>query len=219
MTLEQIRTELAAKKTIICAAVLLLAAILLDARALFQSKYAVGVDGYYYVLQIDSYLNQGSFYFPSQTPLVLYFLSSLAYLFNDTVFAIKIGVLILQLFLSLGILALVTSVTRNIWLGILGMSIAAFSNLHLFLLGEFLNSLGALTFLVWCGFGLSRFYRTKRKKWLIFSLSAMIIAVFCHRSTLGLIAILSISFAVSYLVMRSKTLKIKFLGFLLFLRS
>lgn len=209
------RPKTAAKKTIICAAVLLSAAILLDARALFQSEYAVGVDGYYYVLQVDTFLRYGNSYFPTETPLVLCFLTSLAFIIGDSVLAIKIGAILLQAGLCLGILAVVTSITRNILFGIFGMAIAAFSNLHLYLLGEFINNLGALTLLVWGGFGLVRFRQTGSRVWLILALTTLVGALLSHRSTLWVIIVGLISLVLSWFFLKAKTKKSMFFVLLL----
>jgi hypothetical protein len=180
-------------------------AVFLDARLLFQSPYGVGVDGYYYVLQIDSLLNQGSFYFPSPTPIVLYFLSGLAYLLGSSVLALKLGALVLQGLLCLSCLALVISVTRSFWLGLLGMSVMAFSSLHLFFISEFINSLGALVFLSGGCLGLLKFRRTGKKSWLFFALAGIICAGFSHRSTSGLIVLILAALAISPLFLNSTT--------------
>lgn len=199
------------------AAVLLLAGILLDAYALFQSEYAVGVDGYYYVLQVDTFLRDGNFYFPTDTPLILWLLICLAFIIGNSVLAIKIGAILLQAGLCLGILAILTTVAKNIWLGIAGSAIAAFSSLHFYLIGEFINSLGALTLSVGGGFGILKYCQSKRKSWLFFlAIPAIFLALLSHRSTSGLLAIISISFAISYLLSRARNTKARFLAFFLF---
>lgn len=38
---------------------------------LFQTSLATGIDGYYYVLQINTLISEGQLYFPTRTPIVL----------------------------------------------------------------------------------------------------------------------------------------------------
>jgi hypothetical protein len=49
-----------------------------DAAVLFKYPFAVGVDGYYYVLQINELRTQGRLYFPTRTPLILYLLTGVS---------------------------------------------------------------------------------------------------------------------------------------------
>lgn len=53
-----------------------------DYSLLFQTHVATGIDGYYYILQIDSLLNIRRLYFPTNTPLILYFLAILSLLYR-----------------------------------------------------------------------------------------------------------------------------------------
>src|SRR3712207_3880454 len=114
----------AARLTLLAALALGLAR---DAYLLFSFPVAVGTDGYYYVLQVRELLTGGRLYFPSDTPLVFYILALLGGLTGDPVVAVKAGALAFHLLLCLGVYALVSSVTRNEWLGALGGAVAAVS--------------------------------------------------------------------------------------------
>jgi hypothetical protein len=53
-------------------------AIIRDARLLTQYSVPVGIDGYYYIIQINELLTHGRLYFQSRTPLVFYALAVLS---------------------------------------------------------------------------------------------------------------------------------------------
>jgi hypothetical protein len=154
-----------------------------DAALLGGSAAAVGIDGYYYVLQVNSLNLQGVLHYPTGTPVVLYLLSGFSRLVGDTVLAIKVGGLVLNTLLCAGSFALVTSLTRRAWYGVLASGMAAFSGLHLYLLGEYVNSLGALTMLVWCAWAAVRAVQTRRLGWAIVSAALLLTALWSHRLT------------------------------------
>src|SRR5207253_2290004 len=131
--------------------VILIAGVIRDAHLLFRNNAAVGIDGYYYILQIDVLKNNHRLYFPTRTPLVLYYLTVISYFTKNSVTAVKIGSVLLHALLSLGIFALIASSTRNLWVSVLASALAEVSGLHLYMIAEFINVLGALTFLVWSG--------------------------------------------------------------------
>ena len=140
-------------RVIVIAALLIILGfgVLRDSHLLFQNNVAVGVDGYYYVLQVQAIKNQHRLYFSTPTPFILDLLAELNYLENDPVKAVKIGSLALYCLLSVGIFALIASATHNLWLGVFGSTLAVVPQAHLYLTGEFINQLGALTLLVWAG--------------------------------------------------------------------
>jgi hypothetical protein len=154
---------------------------------LFQSRAATGVDGYYYVLQINSFLESGQFYFQTGTPLVLYFLSVLAFFTGDPVVAAKFGAIVLQILLCLGMATLLRTLTKNLWLAALGVFLLLFSVLHLYFLSEFISNLGATVFLVWGAVGTVKAIHSKRKIWFLFAGSMLAAAIFSHRSSIWLI--------------------------------
>lgn len=203
-------------KGVICSALFLLLSVINNIILLFQSPVAVGNDGYYYVIQVNTFLNRGDFYFSSQTPFVLWVFSFLALIWGDTVSAIKIGAIIFHVLLNSGLLILIFITTRNIWLGLLSMIIESLSNLHRFLIGEFLNNSGALVFLIWSFICIVRFFQTKKKGWLISFLFTLIGAVFSHRSIIPLLLMICASSALAYLYLYSTKRKEKIYAILLF---
>lgn len=164
-----------------------------DLAFLLQYPVAVGLDGYYYVLQVDELLKHGRFYYPTTTPFVLYFLTGIRFLTGDTVLAVKVGSIVLHALLCLGIFALVTSATRSIWLGVLGIALASSSQLHFYMLAEFIKNLGAVTLLLWCGWVALQAARTRRTRLIYFSLLCLTAATISHRSALPLAAVTAAS--------------------------
>jgi hypothetical protein len=164
-----------------------------DAAVLLRYPVAVGIDGYYYVLQIDALRGQGHFYFPTRAPLILYALAGLSHLTGDTVLAMKIGAVILHAALCLGIFGIVYSATRSPWLGVLGSALAVASGAHFYMVGEFISNLGAVTFLIWCGWFATLAFRTRRKVWGLLAFACLAGAALSHRSALPLAAILLLS--------------------------
>ncbi|HSK73539.1 MAG TPA: hypothetical protein VK892_17715, partial [Pyrinomonadaceae bacterium] len=197
--------------------IFLVLAICLDLKMFFQSSAAVGIDGYYYVLQIDSFLNHRQFYFASRTSIVLYFLSFLALIFDNPILAVKIGAVVLQILLCLGVFNLIKAVTESFWLGFLGFLITVFSNLHFYLLGEFINQLGGLVLFVWCVWGIVKLLQTKNPYWLFLILPALFLAIFSHRSIIFLAFIISASIGISYSFIAANSLKMKLIIAVIFI--
>jgi hypothetical protein len=110
-----------------------------DTFLLFRSSTAIGVDGYYYVIQVNSFLENGDIYFPSSTPIILYFLSSLSFISGDIVLGIKLGIIILEFFLYLGVFSLIKNLTKNFFIGSLEICFLSISGLHYFLSVSFLT--------------------------------------------------------------------------------
>lgn len=173
--------------------IVLVACVIRDAWLLSRYHVAVGIDGYYYVLQIDALKNDHSLYFSTRTPLVLYFLTCISYLTNDSVAAVKIGSVLLHVLLSLGILSLILSTTHNHGLGILGSALAASSGRHLYMISEFINALGGLTFLAWAGWFSVRWARTRRPKWLVLAVLLLAAAALSHQLAIAVALIISVS--------------------------
>jgi hypothetical protein len=161
-----------------------------DAYLLFSFPVAVGTDGYYYVLQVQELITHGRLYFPSNTPLIFYILALLGMLTGDSVVAVKIGALAFHLLLCVGIYALVSAITRNEWLGVLGGAITALSAMHLYMIVEFIKNLGAVTFLVWGAWAAFRLSQTRQARWGVFSATILLAALLSHRSTWALMSAL-----------------------------
>ncbi len=153
-----------------------------DASLLAKSSLALGIDGYYYVLQVTGLFTNGGLYFHSYTPLTIYFLAGINYLIGNSVLAIKIGSIVLHLSLCCGIFSLVTILTKSAWFGILGSIIAIASGLHYFLVVEFISYLGAMTSLVWCIFFSIKAVESKRLRWILASGIFLTMALFSHRA-------------------------------------
>lgn len=164
-----------------------------DAYLLSQHNVAVGIDGYYYVLQIDTLKNEHRLYFHTRTPFVLYGLGVINHFTNGSVAAVKAGAVLLHALLSLGIFALILSTTRNHWLSVLGAGLALISGLHLYMIVEFISSLGALTFLVWSVWAAVRWARTRKPAWLILLVVLLAAAVFSHQLALAVAIIVAVS--------------------------
>lgn len=173
------------------ALILVLATVFIsDAVRLYGSDLMLGVDGYYYALQVKTLFAEGTLYYETFTPIVIYYFSFLSFIFSDPVISIKIGVLILHLTLLLGIYRLVGLLTQNHWLGLLAISVAGFSGLHFFYISEFLSNLGALVFLVWGAIAVIRFLETQRRSRLIVAGILLAASMFSHRSMFLIIPIL-----------------------------
>ena len=157
-----------------------------DALALFSHPVAVGADGYYYVLQINELLNHDHLYFPTNTPLVFYALAALSILTRNAILAIKLGSIGFNVFLSLGVFALVSSITRNRWLGVLGGAIAALSGMHFFMIAEFIKNLAGVALLIWGAWCALRASETHRRRWGVLSVVLLIAALLSHLSTWGI---------------------------------
>lgn len=170
-----------------------------DCALLFQTHVATGIDGFYYVLQVNSLRESRYFYFPTNTPFILYFFSVLNFFANDAVFAVKFGAIILQILLCSGIAALLQTITKNTWLTASGIFLLTFSVLHLYFLSEFLSNLGALAFLIWGAFGVVKTIQTEKKIWLIFAGLTFLAAIFSHRSSVWLVVWLFFAVLFSYL--------------------
>jgi hypothetical protein len=162
-----------------------------DAALLMRYPIAVGVDGYYYVLQVDALWSQHRLFFPSAHPLVLYVLAGMRYVTGDTVAAIKVSGIALHLALCAGIFALVKAVTRSLWLGVLGGALAAASSLHLYFIVEFINNLGAVAFLTWGCWAAIQFSQTRGRVYAFVAVACTAAAAFSHRSALPVALVLA----------------------------
>lgn len=164
--------------------VVLVAAGARDLASVFRYPVAAGVNGYYYVLQINHLTMSGQLYFSTPTPLVLHTLAAFAHLTGNPITAIKIGSVLLHLLLSLGIFAIIQSTLRNPWLGVLGSALAVIPNSHLYMTTEYINQLGALVLLVWAGWCAIRTVHTRRRIGLLILAALLVGAFFSHKSAL-----------------------------------
>src|ERR1043165_6464674 len=84
---------------------LLIVSELRDAFVLFSYPVAVGINGYFYVLQIEELAKSSHLFFPTHTSLPIYLLTALRYLTGKAVTAVKVFGLLLQAALCLGVFA------------------------------------------------------------------------------------------------------------------
>lgn len=174
-----------------------------DCVLLFQFEGPAGVDGYYYALQIDTLKNSGNLYFSTFTPLILYFLTLLSFLTQNSILAVKLGALLIHASMSISAMALVTTLTRNSWFSLFGLFIGL-SNLHLYMISEFITYAGALTLLFWSAFCLLKAIQTRKYGWNIVSALLLILALFSHRSIIGILFIAGLVTLSAYLLMTRK---------------
>lgn len=180
--------------------ILVVSALLRDVYLLFRYSAAVGVDGYYYVLQIESLYAHRGLLFPTTTPLGLYLLKAIRSWTNDPTSALKLGALAFHLSICLGIHTLVKLVTRSRLYALCGTAIVATSNLHLFFLSEFLSNSVAIACLIWSA--CFAFLAKQRKGKLAFAGTGLCasIAIFSHRSSIFLLAVFAGSFGLFRLI-------------------
>lgn len=184
---------------------------------LLRTASAVGIDGYFYVLQVDTFLQTGKFYFSNNSSLVLYFLTLVSSFSGNTILSIKLSAALMHVLLSLGIWALIWATTNKFYLGAAGFWLAAFAKPHLYFISEFINNLGALMLIVWSVWGAVKFAQTKNKLWLVLTALLLIAALFCHRSVIGLSAIFLIVGSLGYLFLKANTTKTKLVVWAIFL--
>lgn len=157
-----------------------------DLVLLLRYPVAVGVDGYYYVLQVNELRHHGHLYFSTSTPIALYFLTGVSYLTGNTILAVKIGAITLHFLLAVGVFALLVSTTGSKWIGALGTLLTVISGLRMYMLSEFIGSLAAITLFVWCGYFVVRFVQTRRAGWAVGAVILLSGAGFSHRSLLAI---------------------------------
>jgi hypothetical protein len=171
-----------------------------DLSTLSKFPTAVGVDGYYYVVQLNNFFSNGQLYFSTKTPLVIYFLAGITYFTENSVLAVKVGSVLLNLMLCIGIFALTTIITKSTWMGIIGSAIAIISGLHFFMIVEFISYLGAITLIIWFGFFLIKAIESKQLRWLLISIIFLLLGLFSHRATFLICLTLACMFLIVWLM-------------------
>ena len=158
-----------------------------DLALLRRYGFPLGVDGYYYLLQVDELQTKGHLYFHSATPFVVYFLAGVGYLTGNSIFGIKLGAVVLHALLCAGIFALLASTIRSGWIAISGGALPAVSGLHFYMLSEFIANLMAIMLLVWCAFCVIQLIQTRRIAWAAYAVVLLVGAAFSHRSALVIV--------------------------------
>jgi hypothetical protein len=165
-----------------------------EAYHLTRFPVAVGLDGYYYALQLTHLRTTGSLYFQSATPLIFCFLYGLDVIVNNSFLTIKIVAITLHVLLCAGLFLNIFALTRSIWLSTVSCLLATTSGLHFFFVAEFLKNLLGIVFLVWAGFGFQQALGKHRRLWTAFSLILLILAFLSHKSTIGIAFLLATVF-------------------------
>ncbi|QSE99183.1 EpsG family protein [Fulvivirga lutea] len=176
---------------------LFILSFILRLAALLQTDYANGWDGYYYVMQSHSLIEYGHMQSLDYSLIYPYF-TLLSLLINDYVLAVKVGSALLAAVLSFLIYTIVTKVSSNRYLGLLGASFSLFSPGITFITASFPKNLLGIIFLL-----LMVVFLTQRK--FLLATLFLILSLLTHRMTagLGLLAfgiILLPSFNIKYLI-------------------
>lgn len=168
---------------------------------LFKYDFPLGVDGFYYTVQITAFLEKGSFYYPTSTPVVLYLAVSLCKLGVEPVSAMKILSSLLYLVLILAVYLNIREATENKWTGLAGACIIAASVLRWSWIIEFVSNLGGIAFLL-CGI-YCLVKKSHNKVWLVPGVIFLIAAFFSHKSILPLFFLIFLSYAAFYVLAKS----------------
>jgi hypothetical protein len=147
-----------------------------------------GIDGYYYVIQVRSFLENGTFYYPTNTPFVLYIASIAAKLSGSIVMGVKVTSIFLHMALSLSLFVLVATITKSKWIGLLASAISVISVTHLIWMAEFPKQLGGLAFFFSGAACLVQ--DPKSNFWRVAASILFVVSIFCHKSIVFLIAAL-----------------------------
>jgi len=163
---------------------LLLVSVIRDARLLFRYPFAVGVNGYYYVLQVTQLVKTGRLYFSTHAPLALYALTPVAYLTGSATATIKVAGILLQSLLSIAVFAIIRTSIRNIWIALLGLALTLIPQSRLFMHTEYLSQLAALVLLVWAGWTAIRTTQSNHRIGILIMSALLVGAFFSHKSAL-----------------------------------
>lgn len=153
---------------------------------------AVGLDGYYYCLQVRHLIEHHYLYFPTHTPLVFYLMAGVSRICGDPVIAVKWTAIMLELFLIIGGFLLMAAATDSLWMGVIAAALISFSTLHLYFIGEFVKNLASLSFLMWGAFCLVAGIKWQLRSFFVLALLSTGAAILAHLSALILVAIISI---------------------------
>lgn len=151
--------------------------------ALNQTPYANGWDGYYYIMQVVTFIENGTMRAPDASPIYPYYIL-LTYVLKDPVIAYKVGTsLLVGLFSFLVSLVSYKYNNKQLHLGVLAGSISVFSPTLVFFASQFPKNLLAVNFL------LLLFYFLQGKSSLL-KVLFFILCIITHRLTAGLSVIL-----------------------------
>lgn len=174
-----------------------------DAWLLFRHPVAAGVDGYYYVLQVESLHAAGRLFFPNRAPLVIYFLAGLKLFVSAAVPAVKLGSLLLHALLAAGVFSLLKSLLGSTLHAACGLALAAASGAHLYMVSEYVSQLGGAALLVWGCYFAAGATRGGGIFWKAGAALCLAAAFLSHRSSLPLAVALAASSCVYSLITRA----------------
>lgn len=146
----------------------------------------VGIDGYYYVLQVSTLIRTGHLYFATATPLVFYLQGAFAFVFGNVPLAIKMATLSAVAVLFPVMLKSVKVEGESWWPSILSASAVCLASPFLYFEVEFLKNLFGLLFLFICYSQVAEYLRTGKTRQGFYAFLSMILASFSHKSTAAL---------------------------------
>jgi hypothetical protein len=172
------RCETVARRVL---AATILVCIVLDAHSLFRFPVAPGIDGYYYMVQAKALGDSGYLYYPTRTPVVFWIIVGFQKVIPNPVVALKCLWLLIELAFVLASSILIASLTGSFWLACLTAIVLGCSDLHLFMLCEFLKQLTAYLFLV---LAILTWLRAKYSNYIRIGATAVlaVLALFAHLS-------------------------------------
>jgi hypothetical protein len=175
-----------------------------DAYYLLRFPVAVGLDGYYYELQLMHLHSSGSLYYPTPTWLLFYILYAVDLTLNNSILTIKIVAIFLQVLLCVGLFLNIRLVTGRGSLGILSCILATVSGLHFFFLGEFLKNLLSLVFLIWAAYFIQRSSSANSRLYKLIPVFLLLLAFLSHKSSVAITLLLATLFVLLRLILSEK---------------
>jgi len=173
-----------------------------DVRLLWQFGVPTGVDGYYYVVQIQSLQATGHLYFRTLTPLVFYAAWGLRAITGDPVTALKVLSVLLDATLTGGIFAVVFVLTSSEWAALIGVTVTAVSTSRLYFVADFTKNLACLAFLCWAAVFLIKGFRSRCSYPLFVGLLFAVAAALSHKS-----AILIVGVSLGFFIISASSLR------------
>ncbi|HYG33343.1 MAG TPA: glycosyltransferase family 39 protein, partial [Clostridia bacterium] len=177
--------------------------IVSDTSLLMKYPQAVGLDGYYYVLQADSLRQTGHLLYSSSTPVLFYVLAVVSKITGDTVLAAKAVSIGFHVLLCAGLFVLLRVLSGRSWPGALAGLMAAICGLHVYLIVEFVKSLAALALFVWavCFWLLAEKRAPSWRTRMVAGL-CLVLAMLTHRAMWLVVAGIVLSVLITYLLQR-----------------
>jgi hypothetical protein len=178
--------------------------VLRDAGVMFRSPVALGTDGYYYAVQARHVVSHLALYYPSPTPAVLYLIAAATLPFRDPIVSLKVCSLVLSVALAAGVFEIVRSATERVWCAALAAALVSAPSMHLFMLVEFVNNLGALALLAVAVAVIVRASAARRPVWW-FGVALLVCALASHRMAWVLVPACAILYCAAGVVLSRQT--------------